>query len=119
MHWCFIGTSKLKGFEKKDNAKTKETGSFTTSEVIKLEGVRIPQFTTKRKIEFNFHVFKKGGEYNAILGRDFGQTLRTNVLDKSRTFEWDHVEIPMASRGHWTDDKIDEFHEECKTARRN
>ena len=53
---------KLKGFEKKKTAETKwktETGSFTTSEVIELEGVRIPQFTTKRKMKFHFHVFKK------------------------------------------------------------
>ena len=107
----------MKGFEKKDNAKTKETGSFTTSEVIKLEGVRIPQFTTKRKIEFNFHVFKKCRGYDVILGRDFGQTLGINMLNQSRTFEWDHVKIPMVSRGNWTGDKIDEFYEEYKTAR--
>ena len=91
------------GFDVSSTAKTvwkTAAGSFTTSEEVNIEEVRLPQFTTKRKVEYGFSVFKKGGGYEAILGRGFGQTLGINVLNKSKTFEWDNVEIPMVPRGH-------------------
>ena len=69
-------------------------------------------------MDFEFNVFDKGGGYNVILGRDFGQHIRINVLNKIRTFEWDKVEIPMVSRGHWTGDKIKKFHNECRMIRK-
>ena len=87
-----------KGFSMNETPETvwaTEAGSFSTSKEVIIKGVRLPQFTTKRKVEFEFSVFKKNGEYDIILGRDFGQTLGINVINKSRTFEWDNVEIPM------------------------
>ena len=52
------------------------------------------------------------------MGRDFGKYLRINILIKNKTFGWDGVEIPIVTREYWTGDKIDRFHEECKSNRR-
>ena len=72
--------------ETKDTGWNTKTGTFTTSKSIILEGFRIPQFTTKRKVEFDFNVFKKRDGYDAILGRDFGQSIDINLSNKSKTF---------------------------------
>ena len=50
-----------------------KTGTFATSKSIVLENMRLPQFTTKRRVDAEFHLFKKLGKdrYNFILGRDF------------------------------------------------
>ena len=113
--------SKLKGYDVKNTSKVlwkTEAGSFTTSKEILLEQLRLPQFTTKRKVDFKFTVFSGEGGYDAIIGRDFGHSVEINVLNKNKTFEWDNVEIPMVSRVHWTGEHIEEFHEECKVTRR-
>ena len=108
-------------FETKKGKETiwkTQAGEFTTKENTKVEGMRIPQFTTKWKVDFEFSMFDKGGGYDIILGRYFGQQIGINVLNKSQTFEWDEVEIPMVPRGYWTGNKIKTFHEECRMIRK-
>ena len=48
--------------------------------------------------------------YDIVLGRYFEQVLGINVLNKSKTFEWDTVDIQMVERDHWDKDKIDPYH---------
>ena len=77
-----------------------EAGNFTTSEEVNIKEVRLHQFTTKRQVEFGCSVFKKSCGYDTILGHNFGQVLGINVINKSKTFERDNVEIPMVPQGH-------------------
>ena len=105
----------------KDKESTWETlvGDFKTIEKASVEGLRLPQFTTKRKVDFEFNLFEKEKcGYDFILGRDFGQGLGINVLNDSKTFGWDKVEILMVPRGYWNDQRIENFHEECKLLRK-
>ena len=88
--------------------------STETKAMAKVEGLRLPQFTTKRKVDFEFNVFKKGGDYDLFLGRDFAAEFGIILDYKSKMFAWDGVEIPMMPRGYWNDEKINDFHEECK-----
>ena len=60
-------------------------------------------------------MFEKGDGYDVILGRDFGQDLGINILNDRKMFQWDEVEIPMVPRGHWNGEKVENFHEECKS----
>ena len=69
------------------------------------------QFTTK-KVKCTFSMFRGGSIYDVILGRDSGQYLGINVHNKNKTSEWDTVEVPKIPIGHWTQDKINRFHEE-------
>ncbi len=103
---------------KKNHGETKnwktETSVFKTDVTSILEELRLPQFTTKRKIDFEFNFFKKGGDNDIFLGRDFATKFEISFNYKTKMFEWDGVEIPMVTRGHWNDQKIKEFYEECK-----
>ena len=42
-----------------------------TSKEVNIEVLRISQFMTKRKVEYSFSVFNKGGDYDTILDRNF------------------------------------------------
>ena len=78
-------------------------GSFETNKSVNMKGLRLPQFTTKRKVDFSFNLFKPSetDRYGVILGRDFGQSLGIDVKNSTKTFSWDQVKVPMVQRNHW------------------
>ena len=75
--------------------------------------MRLLHFTTKRKFAHELNLFTKeqNDRYDLVLGRDFGQALGINVLNKSKTFEWDNIESFIITRGHWHDQNIVLFHD--------
>ena len=70
-----------------------QAGTFQTQGRVRLKKVKLPQFTTKRAFQAEFHLFdkKESDQYNFILGRDVLQHIRLDVLYSSNVFEWDHI----------------------------
>ena len=95
-------------YERRENSNptswvTKGGNFFTHSEGI-INGVKLPQFTTKRTCDgAAFHLFEPGknDKYDFILSRDFLQEYGIDILYSSNSFKWDGIEIPMVPRGHW------------------
>ena len=54
-----------------------------------------------------------------VLCRDFGHKLEINVLNDSKIFTWDIFEVPMVTRGNWTENRIDNFYGECIQVRKD
>ena len=54
-----------------------KTCTFKTNKSVKLENLRLPQFTTKRIVNTEFHLFDKGDEdkYDSSLAEIFYSTL--------------------------------------------
>ena len=61
---------------------TTQAGNFVTSTKSKLVRLKLPQFTTRRSISFDAHVFdkKEDDRYDLILGRYFMQAIGMNLL---------------------------------------
>ena len=64
----------------------------------KIEGMRLPQFTTERKVNFEFNIIDKSDGCDVILGQYFDQQISINVININRRFEWDEVDILMFPR---------------------
>ena len=87
----------------KRNEKKKETdwstqgGAFATKKKATITGVKFPQFTKNRSLEFAMHLFekKKDDKYDFILGRDLLQTVGIDILNSTGTLRWDDIEIKM------------------------
>lgn len=79
-----------------------KTGTFTTEKSVLLENVRLPQFTTKRRVDAEFHLFSKSPKekYDFILGRDFLQHVGLDILNSKQVFAWGGIEVDMLPRGH-------------------
>jgi hypothetical protein len=86
-----------------------------------MKGLRLPQFTTKRKVDFNFNLFKPSetDRYGVILGRDFGQSLGIDVKNSTKTFSWDQVEVPMVQRNHWSEKAMKAYYQSRGYAKTN
>ncbi len=63
----------------------------------------LPDFTRQTKFEFDCHVDptqkSHNTNYDIILGKDFMQELRIDILNSSLTLRWDGIEIPMRNFG--------------------
>ena len=81
-----------------------QAGTFKTKGRVQVKKVKLPQFTTKRTFQAEFHLFEKkdNDQYHFILGRDILQKIKLNVLFSDRVFEWDHICVDMVPRGHWS-----------------
>jgi hypothetical protein len=113
---------KLSSFETtispKETKWVTQAGTFTTSGKVKLENYFLPQFTNKRKITSNFHMFNKKQEdtYDIIIGQDILTAIGFNILYASNKFEWENIQVDMVSRGHWLPEKISSFWKKYKAA---
>ena len=88
-----------------------ETGTLTTNKSVVLENVRLPQFTTKRRVDAEFHLFKKleKDRYDFILGHDVLQQLGLDIVNSKKVFSWDRIEVDMLLRGYWDSTNIKRF----------
>ena len=78
---------------------------------VALENVRLPQFTTKRRVNAEFHLFSKApkDKYDFILGRDFLQHVGLDIINSKQVFAWGGIEVDMLPRGHWDPTSIGKF----------
>ncbi len=82
---------------KKDSKKTTWTtpgGTLTTSKVVKAE-FTLPELQDDKLIEWNWHVVKDLGSYDAIIGRDLMQFLGIDILFSDQTVKWGNATMPF------------------------
>ena len=119
-----LANAKAVRYCKKDEKK-KETdwstqgGAFATKKKATITGVKFPQFTKNRSLEFAMHLFekKKNDKYDFILGRDLLQTVGIDILNSTGTLRWDDIEIKMMPSRMARDLSTNEL-EEIFTAKR-
>ena len=90
---------------------TTQAGNFVTGSRSKLTRLKLPQFTIRRSIAFDAHVFdkKENDKYDLILGRDFMQAIGMNLLYDSKQFQWGEIKVAMVPREFWDRDTIKGF----------
>lgn len=88
-----------------------KTGTFTTDKSVQLENVQLLQFTTKRRVDAEFHLFKKTpkDKYDFILGRDFLQHIGLDIINSKHVFAWGGIEVDMLLRRYWNPTSINKF----------
>ena len=88
-----------------------QAGMFQTQGWLRLKKVKLPQITTKRSFQADFHLFNRKDEdqYRFILGRDVLQNIKLDILFSSNLFKWDHIRVEMVPQGHWSQGNIDPF----------
>jgi hypothetical protein len=88
-----------------------QAGTFETEGQVRVENYFLPQFTNKRKISSDFHVFTKNAKdtYDLILGRDILTNIGFNILYESNKFMWHDMQVDMVSRGHCSRENISAF----------
>ena len=104
-------TSQVNKREGRGSTWKTQVGNFTTSKTTNVTELRLPQFTRSRKVDATFHLFNKqvNDYYSFILGRDFCQNIRLDVLNSEKAFLWDGIQVKMVPRGHWTQAAIKGF----------
>ena len=71
-------------------------GTMTTSEMVILRNVRLPEFDKNQKIEeIKALTFDQNCRYDVILGADFLTKAGINIMYKTGTMEWFENVIPM------------------------
>lgn len=90
---------------------TAQAGSFETDGVVTIENYFSPQFTNKRKISSDFHMFQKHSKdtYDLILDRDILTKIGFNILYDTNKFMWQDIQVDMVPRGHWSKGNISAF----------
>jgi hypothetical protein len=85
-------------------------GTFSSTEVLKLEGAMLPCLSTNRTFSLELMILPKECSHQANYGVIIGQeTMRLLDLDTSvreNTISWGECEIGMVSRDHWTPERI-------------
>ncbi len=102
-----------------DNVKwVTQAGTFETDSVVEVENYVLPQFTNKRKITTDFHVFQKSQQdtYDLILGRNILTSIGFNILYDTNKFMWQDIQVDMVPRGHWSRKNISSFWKQFKIA---
>ena len=86
-------------------------GNFDTFAKGEIQGLQLPQFTTRRSFNAKFHLFRgsKKERYDVIIGRDILQSLGIDIINSKRTFKWDDIEIPMMPMGYWKRSRINTY----------
>ena len=86
--------------------KTK-AGTFTTTHKVKLQ-LRLPEFDTKKIIEWNCHVDNTTCEskYDMIIGTDFMQALKIDLKFSDNSIVWDDATVPMQNWDLFDDDEF-------------
>lgn len=113
----FLALEKVLGSRSRKKKTTDATtwstqaGSFETKEKVEVERVRLPQFTTKQTFSANFYLFKEkeNNHYSFILRQDILQDIGIDILNSSKVFKWDDIEVDFVPCGHWNASKIAHF----------
>ena len=68
---------------------------------------KLPQFTSHRKFDGLFHLFKntKEDRYDAIIGRDLLEKIGIDLLYSSGQIRWGNISVPMVPMGHFSGNK--------------
>ena len=68
---------------------------------------KLPQFTSHRKFDGVFHLFKKKkkDKYDAIIGRDLLKKIGINLLYSTGHIRWGDISVPMVPMGHFSRNK--------------
>ena len=84
-----------------------KAGEFKTKKIVKVHNCKLPQFTSNRKFDGDFHVFKKNknDRYHAILGRDLLEKLGIDLLYSTGEIRWGNVNVAMVPTGHFSGNK--------------
>ena len=92
--------------EKKISWETK-AGNFFTSKRVVIKECKLPQFTSHRKFDILFHLFKKTKEdrYDAIIGRDLLEKIGIDLLYSSGQIRLGNISVPMVPMGHFSGNK--------------
>jgi hypothetical protein len=77
--------------------------TFKTDGKVELKNYVLPQFTNKRKITSEIHMFEKNraDTYDLIIGRDILSKIGLNILYDTHQFEWNDIKVKMIPRGYW------------------
>ena len=88
-----------------------KAGEFKTKKEVLVKDCKLPQFTTNRKFEGKFNLFKKhkNDRYHAILGRDLLEKIGLDLLYSTGEIRWGDISVKMVPLGHFSD---------CKSRRR-
>ncbi len=95
-----------------------QAGTFKTDGKVKLENYFLPQFTNKRKITSEFHMFEKSRKdaYDLIIGWNILSEIWLNILYDTHQFEWNDIKVNMVPGGHWSKENISSFWKKFKAA---
>jgi hypothetical protein len=106
-----------KTLSKKSTLWVTQAGTFETEGQVKVENFFLPQFTNKRKITSDFHMFEMSSKdtYDLILGRDILTEIGFNMLYENSKFMWQDIQVDMVPRGHWSKENISTFWRNFKT----
>ena len=89
MDWRLLLKDQPNGGKRGKCAKwTTQAGIFQTQSRVCMKKVKLPQFTTKRTFQADFHLFdrKESDQYSFILGRDVLQNIKLDVLFSKNAF---------------------------------
>ena len=84
-------------------------GSFQTHTDVKIDNVKLPEFTLSRSFDPTFSLFPKNkekGDYTFVIGREGMRQLGLIQNWEDDTLEWKGIAVPMKTHGHWTNDTI-------------
>ena len=73
--------------EVEKKAWTTEVGKFSTNKRAFADKIKLPQFTSRRELQFVFNVHdNQKSKYEVILGRDFTQRFGIDLLNSTQEF---------------------------------
>jgi hypothetical protein len=90
-------------FEKKISKKgtqwVTQAGTFETEGQVKIENNFLPQFTNKRKITSDIHMFEKSSKdtYDLNLGRDILNEIGFNIFYENSKFMWHDIQVDICT----------------------
>jgi hypothetical protein len=70
-----------------------QAGTFEMEGAVRVENYIVPQFTNKKKVSSQFHMFDKtaGDTYDMIIGQDILLEIGLNICYNKVKFIWDEI----------------------------
>ena len=84
-----------------------QAGNFSTQKRVTVKECKLPQFTTHRKFDGLFHLFKKSknDKYDVIIERDLLKKIDIDLLYSTEHIRWGDISVPMVLMGHFSKNK--------------
>ena len=80
---------------------------FSTTKRVEVKDCKLPQFTSHRKFNGNFHLYakSKSDRYDAIIGIDLLEKIGIDLLYILRQIRWNKINVPMVPIGIFSANK--------------
>lgn len=99
-------TKKLKTKDAPSTTWLTKGGTFVTNKICKVQ-LRLPEFSTRKGVEWKFHVDQKTNSkesrYDMIIGGDLMSELGIDIKYSTGSIDWDGATIPMRCRSMFDD----------------